>query len=306
MGTNERDPAGLPAMADDEAWKVVQARDRSWDGQLYYAVKTTGIYCRPSCPSRRPKRENAEFFRSAGAAEQAGYRACHRCHPDSMAGTPTERRVHKALDYLEEHLDERVTLEGLGNAVGLSPFHLQRIFKEAMGVSPREYQDALRLDALKQHLRDGSSVGRAVWRAGYGSVRGAYESAASGLGMTPGQYREGGSGLSISYSVHETSLGRLLVAWTERGVCAVMLGDSDDQLIEELISEFPSAELRNEDRGGRESVAVLLRHLEGEHPGLSIPVDLHGSAFQLRVWNVLRDIPPGEVRSYEEVAAAIG
>lgn len=290
----------------DAAWQAVLGRDRSWDGILFYAVRTTGIYCRPSCPSRRPRRENAVFFGSAEDAEAAGYRACHRCHPDSSTGTPTEHRVQKALDYLNQHLSDRVTLEELGDAVGLSPFHLQRVFKDAVGLSPHAYQNARRLEMLKKHLQDGSKVGRAVWRAGFGSVRGAYQSAGSGLGMTPGQYREGGRGVVITYTVHRTAFGRLIAAWTERGVCAVMLGDSADQLIEDLKAEFPGAEVGEAAGEAKAWIDALLRYLEGEHPGLSIPVDLHGTTFQLRVWNALREIPPGEVRSYRQIAEAIG
>lgn len=291
---------------ESDAWDAVLSRDRAWDGVLFYGVRTTGIYCRPSCPARRPKRENAVFFETAEQAEGAGYRACHRCHPKSSSGTPTERRLRRAIEYLEEHLDERVTLEQLGEAVGLSPFHLQRVFKETVGVSPRDYQDARRLEAMKAHLRDGDEVGRAVWRAGYGSVRGAYESAATGLGMTPGQYRDGADGVPIGYSLHHTRFGHLIVGWTPKGVCAVMLGDSPDQLVEELKAEFPAAEVAHDDTVAVDWIQSVLDYLDGEHPGLAVPVDLQGSNFQLRVWKALQDIPIGEVRSYKEIAEAIG
>jgi len=246
-----------------------------------------------------------QFFASAQAAEDAGFRACHRCHPDSASGTTAERRIRRAVSYLDEHLDENVTLERLGAAVGLSPFHLQRTFKEVMGVSPREYQEARRLDAMRSHLSAGDDVGRAVWSAGYGSIRGAYQSVARGAGMTPGQYRSGGRGLHIRYTLRETGFGTIIVAWTERGVCAVMLGDDRDQLVRDVAAEFPAASLESAN-GDDGPIDAVLAILEGAHPGLALPLDLHGTAFQLRVWNALRQIPPGETRTYAEVAQAIG
>ncbi|MFW6202342.1 MAG: bifunctional DNA-binding transcriptional regulator/O6-methylguanine-DNA methyltransferase Ada [Gemmatimonadota bacterium] len=295
-----------PAIPAEEAWEVVMSRDRSWDGKLFYAVRTTGIYCRPSCPSRRPKRENVEFFATAERAERAGYRACHRCHPDSLSGTPTERRLRKAMEHLREHVDESVTLEQLGEAVGLSPTHLQRAFRDAVGLSPRAYQDAYRLELLKRGLRQGDDVGRAAWRAGYGSMRGAYESAANGIGMTPGQYKHGGRGVAIRYAVQESRFGHVIAAWTRKGVCAVLLGDSEEEVVAALEGEFPRAELRREQPQAAAGLRAVLDYLEGTHPGLVVPLDLQGSNFQLRVWRALQRIPIGEVRSYREVAEAIG
>ncbi|HEX6307150.1 MAG TPA: bifunctional DNA-binding transcriptional regulator/O6-methylguanine-DNA methyltransferase Ada [Longimicrobiales bacterium] len=290
----------------DDPWQVVLTRDRSWDGALFYGVRTTGIYCRPSCPSRRPKPENVAFFDSADSAERAGFRACHRCQPRSATGTTTERRIRRALRYLDEHPDERVTLDRLGRAVGLSPFHLQRAFKDAVGVSPREYQEARRLEVMKARLNEGDQVGRAVWAAGYGSVRGAYESAARGTGMTPGQYRSGAEGLHIRYALRSTRFGPLIVAWTSTGVCAVLLGDAPDALARDLEAEFPSASITAGEPSDTAWVDAVLAYVEGRHPGLAVPLDLHGSAFQLRVWKALREIPFGEVRTYRDIAQAIG
>lgn len=289
----------------DDAWDAVASRDRSRDGALFYAVRTTGIYCRPSCPSRRPKRENVVFFASAEDAEDAGFRACHRCHPRSLSGTTTERRLRRAARYLDEHADERTTLERLGSVVGLSPFHLQRVFKEAYGLSPRAYQEARRLETMKARLGEGESVGRAVWSAGYGSVRAAYESVAR-TGLTPGQYRNGARGIEIAYALRETRFGHLLVAWTEKGVCAVLLGDSPVRLVDDLRREFAAASISHGEADSAAWIDSVLATVEGKHPGLAVPLDLHGSAFQLRVWNALREIPPGEVRTYAEVARAIG
>ncbi len=289
----------------DLRWRAVLERDRAYDGAFFYAVRTTGIYCRPTCPARRPRRENVEFFETPAAAEAAGYRACHRCHPASATGTPTEHRIGRAMEYLDARRDVRVTLAELGAAVGVSPFHLQRAFRDAVGLSPREYQDARRLESLRARLRDGDDVARAVWGAGYGSYRGAYASAA-GMGMTPGEYRGGAAGLAVEYSTHRTGFGIVLVAWTARGVCAVMLGDDPSALAAELAAEFPAAELAPYAPEGSAWIAAILASLEGDHTGPAVPLDVRGSTFQLRVWKALRDIPFGEVRTYGEIAAAIG
>lgn len=288
----------------EDPWQVVLTRDRSWDGALFYAVRTTGVFCRPSCPSRRPRRENVTFFAAADDAARAGFRACHRCHPESATGTTTERRIQRAIRYLDEHRDERITLEQLGSVVGISPFHLQRAFRNAMGVSPRQYQEARRLEAMKERLGSGDRVGTAVWEAGYGSVRGAYEAVARGTGMTPGRYRSGAAGLHIRYAVRDTRFGSLLVASSFAGVCAVMLGDDADDVVAQLRAEFPAAAISEQD--ANPAVDHVLAYLEGTHPGLALPLDLHGTSFQLRVWEALRQIPAGEVRTYAQVAQAIG
>jgi AraC family transcriptional regulator of adaptative response/methylated-DNA-[protein]-cysteine methyltransferase len=293
-------------ISEDAAWRAVLARDRSQDGRFVYAVRTTGVYCRPSCPSRRPRRENVSFHATPDEAELAGYRACRRCRPRSLAGTATERAVRRALDFIDAHLDERVTLERLGGEVGVSAFHLQRTFRDRVGLSPRAYQDARRLERLKGRLQRGDTVGRVTFEAGFGSARGAYAGAAAGLGMTPGAYRRGGRGLEVRYTVLAAPLGRVLVGATSRGVCAVALGDDDAGLEAELLREFPAAALVRDDAALREWVAPIVAYLETGHPGLALPVELHGTAFQLRVWNALREIPAGETRSYGEVAAAIG
>jgi AraC family transcriptional regulator, regulatory protein of adaptative response / methylated-DNA-[protein]-cysteine methyltransferase len=303
---SERQEARMMAMDAERAWQAVQTRDRSQDGALFYAVRTTGVYCRPSCPSRRPARRNAEFYESAAAAAAAGYRACLRCSPDSTEGTTSERRVRRAVAYIDAHVDERITLERLGRLVGLSPFHLQRSFKDVVGLSPRAYQNARRLESMKTQLRNGADVGRAVWEAGWGSTRAAYEAAAGGLGMTPGRYRAGAPGVLIRYAVERTELGSLLVAWTSAGVCAVLLGDTGEDAVAELAAEFPRAEVCAADGAESGWIAAVLERLDGAHPGLALPLDLHGTSFQLRVWRALQEIPFGEVRSYGAIAAAIG
>lgn len=293
-------------LTDDVAWNAVQLRDRAFDGLLCYGVRTTGIYCRPSCPSRRPKRDNVLFFESAEDAEHAGFRPCRRCEPRSETGTITERRLLRAVQYIDAHLDERITLAQLAGVAGLSPYHLQRVFTHRYGVSPRSYQDARRLARMKSDLRQGAHVGRAVWNAGYGSTRGAYRSAATGLGMTPATYRSRGSGLTIRFAFGTTRLGTVIVGWTDRGVCAVLLGDDQTRLLEELTAEFPRAELQPDRSSHAEWLGALIELLEGRVPRVGVPLDLQGTSFQLRVWRALHEIPAGEVRSYAEIARAIG
>ena len=302
----ERAMADEGRLDEQRAWEAVLRRDRGRDGAFVFAVRTTGVFCRPSCPARRPRRENVLFYATPADAEDAGYRACRRCRPTVPAGTGTERAVHRALRFIDEHLDERITLARLGREVGVSPFHLQRTFRERVGVSPRAYQDARRVDRLKGRLQAGDTVGRASFEAGFGSARGAHERATAALGMTPGSYRRGGSGLEIRYTILPSTLGRVLVAATAEGVCAVMLGEADSALEAALRADFPRADIaRDDDRIGMWAEPVVSA-LADTSPGLALPLDLHGTAFQLAVWDALRRIPRGETRTYGEVAAAIG
>jgi AraC family transcriptional regulator, regulatory protein of adaptative response / methylated-DNA-[protein]-cysteine methyltransferase len=269
-----------------------------------YGVRTTGVACRPSCASRRPLRRNVELFATLDEAVRAGYRACLRCRGAPAASLPGA--VERAVAHLEARLDERVTLAELATAVGLSPWHLQRAFTREVGASPRAYQERRRLERFKSGVREGASVGEATYAAGFGSSRALYQSARSGLGMTPAAYRRGGRGERIAWAVAPAEPGLVLVAATGRGVCAVELGDDAAALTESLAREFPAAELAEDGPGGR--VAALARQvvatLDGARPRLTL--DLRGTAFQLRVWRALQDIPRGETRSYAQVAAAIG
>ncbi len=296
-------PATVPPVPEEAAWSAVLARDRSRDGTFVYAVRTTGVFCRPSCPSRRPRRENVSFFRTAALAEQAGYRACARCGGASREDAASEA-VGRAVAFLESRAGEQVPLQELARRVGMSPFHLQRTFRRVLGVSPRAFQDARRLALFKSRVRQGDPVGLATYEAGYGSSRGLYESARAGLGMTPATYRRGGQGERIRFTTVASELGRLLVAAAGRGVCAVALGADDAALERDLRAEFPRAEVARDDAGVRPSVRAVVRRLEGAPSALR--VDLRGTAFQLRVWEALRAIPYGETRSYGEVAAVIG
>jgi AraC family transcriptional regulator of adaptative response/methylated-DNA-[protein]-cysteine methyltransferase len=231
-------------MNEEIYWRAVQTRDTGADGLFFYAVRSTGIYCRPTCPSRRPNRDQVVFFQLPEAAEQAGFRACRRCHPDEAAvREPQVELVQRACRYIAEHPDCAPTLDEIGRAVGLSPHHLQRTFKRIMGITPRQYADACRMGRFKVRLQQGDDVTTALYEAGYGSSSRLYEQAPARLGMTPATYRRGGVGTRIDYTIADSALGRLLVAATERGVCFVSLGDTDAELEAALASEYPSAEI---------------------------------------------------------------
>jgi AraC family transcriptional regulator, regulatory protein of adaptative response / methylated-DNA-[protein]-cysteine methyltransferase len=288
------------------AWKAVVTRDASQDGRFVFAVATTGVYCRPSCPARRPNRANVAFFAGPGEAEAAGFRACLRCRPASTEPPSAVRAVRRAVAFLETHAGETVPLSTLARAAGLSPFHLQRTFKKLVGVTPKRYADAQRADRLKALLKDGTSIASASFEAGYGSSSRAYAQAPTRLGTTPAQYARGGEGLHIRFATLTTPLGRLLVGATERGVCAVTLGDSDRALEAGLRREYPGALLEKAPAALAEWTALIAGSL-GEAVDLSaIPLDLRATTFQRRVFEALRTIPRGETRSYGELAAAIG
>ncbi len=294
-------------VGDAERWRAVEARDARFDGAFVFAVATTGVYCRPSCPSRRPKRRNVRFYAVPEAAEWAGYRACRRCRPgDAEARDPRLDAVRRACRYIEGHDDGPPTLAALGAHVNLSAHHLQRSFKAVMGITPRHYADARRLDRLKGLLRDGDDVAGALYEAGYGSSSRLYEKAPSQLGMTPATYRRGGAGARIAYTIVDSPLDRLLVGATERGVCALYLGDDESALEATLVAEYPAATIVRDDAGLGRWVDAVLAHLDGRAPHLDLPLDVRATAFQRRVWEALRAIPYGETRSYGEVARAIG
>ncbi|MBL8978338.1 MAG: bifunctional DNA-binding transcriptional regulator/O6-methylguanine-DNA methyltransferase Ada [Gemmatimonadetes bacterium] len=300
-------PTDLPLTAD-AAWRAVTARDRAWDGRFVYGVRTTGIYCRPSCPSRRALRENMSFYPTAEAARGAGFRACKRCRPDTAAeaGNPA---VARARDWLDRHAGERVSLAHLATVSGVSAWHLQRTFKREVGLSPREYAAALRADRLRAALRAEPSVSRAVYEAGFGSSSRVYEGAHRLLGMTPGRYREGGKGMELRYTIVPSPHGRLLVAATDRGVAAVLLGESDAALTRDLARQFPEAERARVDTGDewlRELVRGVAAEVARPGSGGGLPLDLHGTAFQWKVWRALTTIPAGETRTYTELARSVG
>ena len=291
---------------DDQCWNAVVARDSGHDGEFVFAVATTGVYCRPSCPARRPRRENVTFYSRPEQAEKAGFRACLRCRPRSFSGNPQSDSAKEICRYIEQHLDEPITLERLGKAFRQSPFHLQRRFKAALGITPRAYADSCRLRLLKRNLQAGDNVTRAMYDAGYGSSSRLYEKTASQLGMTPDKYRRGAIAASIRYACTDSPLGRMLIATTDRGVCAIQFARSDSELIEGLKREFPFA-VRKLDNGGLQAwVAALLSKMTGRELNAALPLDIRATAFQRRVWTYLQSIPFGATRSYGQVAKAIG
>ncbi len=299
-GQDVREPA------DDARWLAVVARDASHDGKFVFAVSTTGVYCRPSCPARRPRRTSVQFFSRPEQAEKAGFRACLRCRPRAISGNPQSDFAKAVCRYIEQHLEEPITLVQLGKAFRQSPFHLQRRFKATLGITPREYADSCRLRLLKRNLQNGDNVTRAMYDAGYGSSSRLYEKTSSQLGMTPDKYRRGAIAQTVRYTLADSPLGRMLIAATDRGVCAIQFGRSDGELIEGLKREFPFA-VRKADEGGLQAwTEAVLSRMSGRELNASLPLDIRATAFQRRVWTYLQSIPFGATRSYGEVAKAIG
>ena len=298
-------------MNEAVAWESVLHRDPAADERLRYGVTTTGIYCRPSCPSRRPKRDNVAFFSSSEAAERAGFRACQRCRPN-RAKSP-DRAVMRAREYIDAHVtdlgDERITLDVLSAQSGLSPYHLQRKFKALVGLTPSQYVRARKSERLKGELKRGETVSRATFGAGYGSSSRVYDSADAQLGMTPATYKRGGEGMHIDYVLAQTSLGTLLVGATARGVCAVTLGSDADILETALAREYPAATCTRVSAASSDLarwVDEIVAALDGVSAGTEVPIDVRASAFQWKVWRELQKIPLGETRSYSEIASAVG
>ncbi len=287
-------------------WQAVLTRDASQDGMFVFAVSSTGVYCRPSCPAKHPRRENVTFFRKPDEAEKAGYRACLRCRPRAIGGNVQMETVKAVCRYIEQHLDEPVTLARLGSVFHQSPFHLQRTFKAVLGITPRAYADSCRVNQLKRNLRAGHSVTRAMYEAGYSSSSRLYERTASQLGMTPDKYRRGAIAAPIRYTCADSPLGRMLIAATDKGICAIQFADSDDELEHGLKHEFPFAIRRRDDAAMQTWKQNLLRHMHGQKLNSSLPLDIQATAFQRQVWSYLQSIPFGATRSYGEVAKAIG
>jgi AraC family transcriptional regulator of adaptative response/methylated-DNA-[protein]-cysteine methyltransferase len=265
------------------AWQAVVKKDRQYDGKFVYAAVTTGIYCRPSCPARNPQRRNALVFLTAAEAEREGYVACLRCHPNSL--TPAEKSIKAALDYIEAHMDQTITLNTLSQVAGLSPHHMQETFKRIVGLSPKAFCDARRIARFKQYLRAGQSISSACYEVGYGSSRALYEKTRKGMGMTPAVYQRGGKEVRVSYSITESAFGNVLVGGTEQGLCAVLLGEDEDVLLRELRQEFPGAIFQQES-SAKWTAAVLSCQYE-DPLFVKLPASLRGRVFQARVWVAL-------------------
>ncbi|MFL6721182.1 MAG: bifunctional transcriptional activator/DNA repair enzyme AdaA [Sphingomonas sp.] len=283
----------------DSAWAAFERRDRAWDGRIIGAVKTTGIYCKPSCPARRPKRENVEFFNDADAARAAGYRPCLRCKPDEV-GRDREA-IAKAVRFIEQ-AEDAPSLAELACAVGYAPHHFQRLFKRDLGVSPAEYWRGLRTRRAQGALKENGRVTDAIYDAGYAGPSSFYSDAKERLGMTPSAWRDGGRGETIRWTHFDSPLGPMLIAATSKGICRLTFDDS----VESLRRLFPRATIFEDSGGLRVLVEGALAAIEQPRAARELPIDVAGTAFQEAVWRELRKIPPGETRSYADIAAAIG
>ena len=295
---------------DEARWAAVQRRDRDADGQFYYSVRSTGVYCRPSCPARTALRTNVAFHASPLDAEAAGFRPCLRCKPAlpplaerQAAAVAQACRLIEAAAGLSEQAPD---LDSLAQAVGMSRFHFHRIFKAHTGITPKAYAAARRTARLQQGLGSAPSVTDALYEAGFGSSGRFYEASSGALGMTPGRYRAGGQGETIRFAVAQCSLGAVLVASTERGICAILIGDEPEPLVRDLEVRFPQAELRGAEPDFERTVAQVLAFVEAPRLGLALPLDVRGTAFQRRVWEALRAIPAGATVSYSELAERLG
>jgi AraC family transcriptional regulator of adaptative response/methylated-DNA-[protein]-cysteine methyltransferase len=290
---------------DETLWRAAESRDTTMVGMFVIAVTSTGIYCRPGCPARMPKRENVIFLSDCDEAEAAGFRACLRCKPREHFEDGSAGLVRRACEMLEEG-EEPPGLGTISRRLGVSTARLQRMFRRTLGITPGEYSEARRLERLKGGLRNGRSVTEALYDAGYGSSSRLYESAAHRLGMTPGAYRRGGKGMKVRYATAVSEYGRLLVAGTDRGVCAVHLADTETELGVALRGEYPEALIEQDAESLSGWVQQILEFLRGVRVRLDLPLDIQGTAFQFRVWRALQEIGYGSTRTYGEIAAAIG
>jgi AraC family transcriptional regulator, regulatory protein of adaptative response / methylated-DNA-[protein]-cysteine methyltransferase len=300
---NFGEPRRLP---ERRFWQAVAARDLRYDGAFVYAVRSTGVYCRPSCPSRRPRRERVAFFRTPEAAENEGFRPCVRCDPRNAPGTAESRLIRQACRLMEQDSDDPIRIASVARQLGVSPFRLQRIFRRMIGISPGAYARSVRLRRFKAQLREGRNVTSALYEAGYGSSSRLYEHSNGDLGMTPATYGRGGQGMEIGYTTAPTHLGQLLVAGTAKGVSAIYVGDSQQHLEAALQREYPAAKISKNPAQVSRWVRELVRHLSGEQPHLDLPLDVKATAFQRRVWEALQQIPRGSTRSYSDLARSIG
>jgi AraC family transcriptional regulator of adaptative response/methylated-DNA-[protein]-cysteine methyltransferase len=298
-------------LSPDQCWEAVQKRDAQLDGRFFFGVATTGVYCRPSCPARRPLRKNVRFYETPSDAERDGLRACLRCRPLATGGAdPNTERIRELCRYIEAQSDTALPLRDLAKRAGLSPFYLQRSFKAIVGLSPKQYQEAARLKRFKKGLKNSKDVTEAVYDAGFGSSSRAYERADTRLGMTPNQYRQGGRNVTITYATIKSPVGLMMIGATDRGLCFVQFGETADGLLAVLSKEYAAAQVlpmrKPYPLEFQQWVDALNRHLSGMQPDLDLPLDIRATAFQMRVWNYLQSIPYGEVQSYGEVAAGIG
>ena len=306
QATNAAPTPAARYVTDAARWQAVCARDAAADGQFYFAVATTGVYCRPNCAARQPRRENVRFFDTVGAAEAAGFRACKRCRPTGRSISETQAEAVRQACRLIDEAETPPPLGTLAEAVGLSPFHFHRVFKATLGVTPKDYAAARRIERLKRELDEGTPVSQAIYGAGYGSSSRLYETTHATLGMTPAAFQRGARGKRIDWTVTPTELGPLLIGATADGVCMIEFGPDEAALEAQLEARFPSAERTRADAALAAHVAAVASYIATPSQGLSLPLDVQGTAFQRRVWRALQAIPPGRTASYGEIAAQLG
>jgi AraC family transcriptional regulator of adaptative response/methylated-DNA-[protein]-cysteine methyltransferase len=299
-------PRPAAATENDPRWQSVVARDRSADGEFFYSVATTGVYCRPSCAARQARPENVRFHATREEAEQAGFRPCKRCRPDQPPQSEQYAAMVARICRLIEQAETFYSLEELARQAGMSAYHFHRIFKAVTGMTPRAYAAGHRAERMRRGLEGGSTVTDAIFDAGYGSSSRFYESAGQLLGMTPSAFRAGGANSAIRFALGDCSLGAILVAASTRGICEISLGDDPEKLIHALQGRFPQAELIGGDHDFEQWVAQVVGFIEAPRLGLNLPLDVRGTVFQQRVWQALRAIPPGSTASYTEIARRIG
>ena len=295
---------GISPQVADRYWQATVTRDRRADGTFVLAVRSTHIYCRPSCPARRPLRHNVTFYRTREEAEKQGYRPCLRCRPDEIAASVAlvQRAAHQLIDFG----DEAVRLGPLAQDLGIAEATLRRAFLQVTGLTPRQLAEALRIQRFKKMLRDGRKITDALYETGFGSSSRVYERSNAHLGMTPATYQKGGKGMKLGYTIAKSPLGKVLVAATERGVSAVYLGDGEKALMNELRKEYPRAEIAEAPDTYQRWVKEVVQRVEGKPAQLELPLDLQATAFQRRVWQELQRIPRGATRTYSQVARALG
>ncbi|WP_051234305.1 bifunctional DNA-binding transcriptional regulator/O6-methylguanine-DNA methyltransferase Ada [Halomonas halocynthiae] len=300
------DDAPLRFASDEARWAAVLARDAAAEDAFVYAVRTTGIYCRPTCSSRRPRRKNAEFYADAVSAEAAGYRPCQRCRPQAISLTQRHAQSVARACRLIEHGEASPSLDELARVAGLSRFHFHRVFKSVTGLTPMAYAAACRADRVRQALTQQETVTDAIYKAGFNSSGRFYAGAERMLGMTPKRYREGGKGIEIQFALGECSLGTILVATSDKGICAISLGSDPEPLLQAFQEQFANASLIPGDKRFDDWVAKVVAFVEVPSVGLSLPLDIRGTAFQQRVWQALTEIPVGSTISYAALAEQIG
>ncbi len=305
MDVCTREPA-MPELTDDERYDAIRRRDRTADGRFFYGVQTTGVYCRPSCAARLARRENVAFYPTCQAAERSGFRPCMRCRPNAASQQERHAAMISRACHLIDSGEAAPALADIARVVGVSPFHFHRVFKQVTGVTPKAYATARRSARLRDGLGSADSVTQAIYAAGFNAPSRFYEGAAERLGMTPSAYRKGGLGAAIRFAVGQCSLGAILVAATEKGVCTIAFGDEPDALVRALEDRFPKAELIGGDPAFEATVARVVGLVEAPNQGCDLPLDIRGTAFQQRVWQALRGIPPGTTATYRDIATAIG